>query len=53
MAHATRRPATNRSETAREILRLVEEWEAITDPAERRTLLEDLGYERIERKLKG
>jgi hypothetical protein len=53
MAHATPRPATNRSETALKILRLVEEWEAITDPAERRVLLEELSYERIERKLKG
>lgn len=34
MAHATPRPTINQSKTAREILRLVEEWEAITDPAD-------------------
>lgn len=50
MADATRPPSAESAEIARRILRLVEEWEAITDPIDRRLLLEELGYERIERK---
>jgi hypothetical protein len=50
MDHATRPPRGELSDPADRILRLVEEWEAITDPTERRLLLEELGYERIDRK---
>ena len=49
MTDATRPPSAESAEIARRILRLVEEWEAITDPIDRRLLLEELGYERIER----
>jgi hypothetical protein len=43
MAHATRRSG----DEVDRIVRLTEEWKAISDPAERRLLLEEIGRARI------
>jgi hypothetical protein len=51
MAHAIRPPHGSLPGSAERILRLVEEWKAITDPGDRRILLEELGYEPVDRRI--
>lgn len=48
MTDATRPACDQLAAPASRILQLVAEWEAITDPTERRLLLEELGYERTD-----